>query len=253
MYNYHTHTKRCGHAKGEDEEYVLQAIANGYDTIGFSDHAPYVFPNGYESDFRIKLNKAQDYADSIRALQEKYRDKITIKLGYELEYFPALHSKEMEYLAQFNYDYLILGQHFTDNEYESYARYSGHETDSKVQLDKYISQVITGAKTGAFAYVAHPDVINFTGDRNFYIKKMTYLAQELKKLDIPLEFNFLGFTTNRHYPNKEFWQIVREVGNRVVIGLDAHRPDVYADKENLDKAYKYLAELGIEPLKNFEV
>ena len=24
--NYHTHTKRCGHAIGEDEEYVVNAI-----------------------------------------------------------------------------------------------------------------------------------------------------------------------------------------------------------------------------------
>ena len=28
-YNYHTHTKRCGHAVGEDEEYVIAAINNG--------------------------------------------------------------------------------------------------------------------------------------------------------------------------------------------------------------------------------
>lgn len=253
MYNYHTHTKRCGHAKGTDEEYVLQAIANGYDRIGFSDHAPYVFPNGSESNFRVKLNMAQDYANSVRALQQKYRDKIDIKLGYELEYFPALHEGEMEYLSQFGYDYLILGQHFTDNEYEKYAKYNGHETNSPVQLDKYISQVITGAKTGAFAYVAHPDVINFTGDHQLYLKKMRYLAQELKKLDIPLEFNFLGYTTNRHYPNMDFWRIVKETGNRVVIGLDAHQPEVYADKENLEKARAVLAELGIQPEDDFTI
>ena len=36
-FNYHSHTKRCGHAIGEDEEYVLAAIANGYTKMGFSD------------------------------------------------------------------------------------------------------------------------------------------------------------------------------------------------------------------------
>ena len=39
-FNYHGHTKRCGHAVGEDEEYVQAAIAAGYSIIGFSDHAP---------------------------------------------------------------------------------------------------------------------------------------------------------------------------------------------------------------------
>ena len=254
MYNFHTHTKRCGHAKGEDEEYVLHAIENGYTTLGFSDHAPYIFPNKYESTFRIKSTKsAQDYADSIRALQGKYNDRIKIKLGFELEYYPELHDEEMEYLSQFDYDYLILGQHFTDNEYEPYARYAGHPTDSPVVLDKYISQVIMGARTGMFSYVAHPDVINFTGDKKIYTKKMTHLAEKLNELDIPVEFNFLGFSTGRHYPNRDFWKIVSEVGNKVIIGLDAHEPDVFDNKKDLRKAHRYLNEFGIAPLEKFDI
>ncbi len=39
-YNYHTHTSRCGHAGGSDEEYVQAAIKAGYQILGFSDHAP---------------------------------------------------------------------------------------------------------------------------------------------------------------------------------------------------------------------
>mgnify|MGYP004576416305 CR=1 FL=1 len=41
--NYHTHTFRCGHAIGNDEEYVLEAIALGLNTLGFSDHV--MLPN----------------------------------------------------------------------------------------------------------------------------------------------------------------------------------------------------------------
>ena len=40
-YNYHCHTKRCGHASGTDEEYVEAAIKAGYKVLGFSDHGPY--------------------------------------------------------------------------------------------------------------------------------------------------------------------------------------------------------------------
>ena len=40
--NYHTHTKRCGHAIGEDEEYVVNAIEAGLTDLGFSDHCPYI-------------------------------------------------------------------------------------------------------------------------------------------------------------------------------------------------------------------
>ena len=33
--NYHTHTKRCQHAVGEDREYVEAAIAAGIQVLGF--------------------------------------------------------------------------------------------------------------------------------------------------------------------------------------------------------------------------
>ncbi len=248
MYNFHNHTFRCGHAYGKDEEYVLEAVKNGYKVMGFSDHAPYLFPDGYKSGYRIQLDEAEVYANSVNALREKYKSVIDIKLGYELEYFPTLFDKEIEYLKGFKYDYLILGQHYTDNEYEPFAHYSGHKTESIAVLDKYISQVILAAKTGCFTYIAHPDLINFIGDKAIYLKKMTDMIIALKELEIPLEFNFLGYTTNRHYPNPEIWEIIAKVGNPVIIGLDAHKPDVYSDKENLQKAHEYLKDLGISPI-----
>ena len=51
--NYHTHTYRCGHATGTDREYVENAIKVGLKTLGFSDHAPYVFEDGYRSSMRM--------------------------------------------------------------------------------------------------------------------------------------------------------------------------------------------------------
>ena len=44
--NLHTHTVRCGHAVGTDEEYVLAAIAAGFTKLGFSDHNPFPYENG---------------------------------------------------------------------------------------------------------------------------------------------------------------------------------------------------------------
>ena len=39
--NYHTHTTRCGHAEGTEEEYILTALRCGYKVLGFSDHTPW--------------------------------------------------------------------------------------------------------------------------------------------------------------------------------------------------------------------
>ena len=59
-FNYHTHTTRCQHAKGTEREYVEAAIRGGYKILGFSDHTPYPFDNGYESRIRMKMEEDPD-------------------------------------------------------------------------------------------------------------------------------------------------------------------------------------------------
>ena len=253
MQNFHTHTYRCHHAKGTDRDYIEAAIKAGYTEIGFSDHVPYLFPTEHYSDFRMRPEETEEYVNSIRALQEEYKDKIKIRLGFEVEYYPQLFDKLLNFLKPFHYDYLILGQHFTNNEYDENAFYSGHKTDNVDIMDTYIQQTLDALKTGEFLYFAHPDLIHYTGDKRIYEEKMHYFVKELKKLNIPLECNFLGFWDKRHYPNKTFWGFVAEEQNPVVIGLDAHQPEVYLDKARLDEMKKFLDDFGIKPIENLQI
>lgn len=41
-FNYHAHTKRCGHADNNllDEDYVRKFISMGFKKIAFTDHCP---------------------------------------------------------------------------------------------------------------------------------------------------------------------------------------------------------------------
>ena len=69
--NYHTHTKRCHHAIGNDEDYVLAAIAGGFDEIGFSDHTPWKYDSDFVAHMRMKLSAFHEYKQSVLALKEK--------------------------------------------------------------------------------------------------------------------------------------------------------------------------------------
>jgi len=249
-FNLHTHTFRCHHAAGSDEDYVKRAIENGYKTIGFSDHAPYIFPGDYYSGFRMEKDAAQGYADSVRSLAEKYSGQIDILLGFEVEWYPQLIDEELAYLKTFGYDYLICGQHHIDNEYEPWASYAGASTMNVTMLNKYIEQVLSAAESGEFAYIAHPDLIKFQGNRELYLNKMEAMLRRLKEIDIPIEYNFLGWSDGRNYPDRGFWELAAKIGNRVVIGLDAHSPAVYADNDGLAKMEAEIASLGITPIQN---
>ena len=77
---------------------------------------------------------------------------------------------------------------------------------------------------------------------------MTYFCEKLKELDVPLEFNLLGFSDKRNYPNSLFWEIVSEVGNKVIIGFDAHNPTALENLNTYNNALEYLNKLNITPI-----
>ena len=110
--NYHTHTKRCGHAGSfEDEEYVISAIENGYNELGFSEHA--MFSDIYnEYGMRPPYSDLEGYLESINYLKEKYKNKITIYKAMECEYFSEYYDELKELLDNNKLDYLIFGNHF---------------------------------------------------------------------------------------------------------------------------------------------
>lgn len=84
--NYHTHTKRCGHAGGTDREYVEKAIEDGIKVLGFSDHAPMFYDTpGFVSGCRMALTEIDDYCRSITELKREYRNDIEIRLGFSEE------------------------------------------------------------------------------------------------------------------------------------------------------------------------
>ena len=92
--NFHSHTVRCQHAVGEEREYVEEAIKEGFEVIGFSDHSPYLFKNGYVSRIRMTMSQLEDYVKTIEALKKEYRENITIFLALEMEYFPSRQSRK---------------------------------------------------------------------------------------------------------------------------------------------------------------
>ena len=241
--NLHTHTFRCNHANGTEREYVENAIAGGLSTFGFSDHGPCAFTGEYYSGFRMAREAQDGYIDTLTALREEYRDKIDIKFGYELEYYPALFSETSKLIMRREVDYVILGQHFTNNETDGV--FCGNATEDEGIFAGYVDQVNEALDTGFFTYVAHPDNFNFVGDDAIYDKHYSRLIEHAKKVGIPLEINFLGLRWGRHYPKERFWQLCGEIGAPVCVGCDAHSPEDAADKVSFAKAVEWVKKYGL--------
>ena len=78
--NYHTHTWRCRHADGTEREYVEKAIEAGLKILGFSDHTPQVYPNGFVCPVKMLPVELEGYVDTILDLKLEYKNDIEINL-----------------------------------------------------------------------------------------------------------------------------------------------------------------------------
>lgn len=195
--NYHTHTTRCGHAEGTEEEYILTALRCGYKVLGFSDHTPWAYATpGFVSRIRMLPSQLDDYVLTLRGLREKYADKLHIRIGLEAEYFPAYLGWLREETERLDIEYLILGCHYdtTDEQDARASRFGG--SPSTAHGRRYAEQVVEALETGLYRYLAHPDlflnrVTAFDADAE---KACRDICAAAARLDIPLEYNMAGLT-----------------------------------------------------------
>ena len=255
-YNYHTHTSRCFHAKGKDEDYVLAAIEAGFDEIGFADHTAWKFDTDFVSHMRMHESQLRDYCDSVKALREKYKDKISIKLGLECEYFPKYIPWLREAIDQHGIDYIILGHHFAGD--EQGGAYNGF-IDTPEDIYRYRDDVVEAMETGLFSYVAHPDL--FMRGYNGFDEHCKRVSQDIISTAVctgtPLEYNLLGL---KHgiadgkpgYPDPDFWKIAAQLKPKTIVGIDAHAPSDYLEAEHIRRGYETLESLGLPPVSTIK-
>ena len=247
--NYHTHTKRCRHATGTDREYVENAIKLGLKVLGFSDHAPYLFDGNYYSHYRMFLDEISEYKNSVLALKREYKNDIDIKFGFELEYYPDKHEREMQFIKKFEPEYILLGQHFVGSEPQ--GDYVACQTDEDF-LKRYVDECIEGLKTGDFTYLAHPDIAGYDYSEKVVDREYSRLLTFAKENDFPVEINVLGISSNRWYSKRKIFTLAEKIGTKVIIGIDAHCPQAISQK-SFDLANNLVEGLNLNIIDKLEI
>ena len=268
--NFHTHTYRCGHANGSEEEMVCSAIKMGIEELGISEHVPLPHsrqhllkslvairgPRSFLSlvhafiqngpSMRMPYPDMENYLDKIKECQDKYQDQIRIYKGFEAEGLEEYFDYYQSLLYEHKVDYLILGHHF--HKHCVHSDYYGKENMKKKDIYQYCNDVEKALETGLFSYLAHPDLF-LIGYKEFDLDARTVsqrICEKAKELNIPLEVNAGGIRRGLRnvngemiyaYPNTHFWKIAGEVGNDVILGFDAHDPSDFNEamyKQMLD-------------------
>ena len=254
IHNYHTHTWRCQHARGMEEDYVRRALEQGFGALGFSDHTPWPYRSGYVSGMRMRLQQFEGYRQTVLHLREKYAGRIELPLGMECEAFPEYFEWLRDFKARY-LDYILLGNHYDLTDEGGF--YFGYCTRPD-EVARYGKRTLAGLAARLYDCLAHPDLFLHTYPAfDAQCRAVSVdLCQAARDLNIPLEYNLLGLARQKSeqgrgwlgYTRPEFWQIAAENGCTAIIGYDAHDPDFLCRRDLYDRASDELHRLGVKVL-----
>ena len=241
--NFHTHTYRCQHAKGDIEDYVRSALDHGITTLGISDHTPWFYQDGYVSKIRMKADMFDEYIERINQAKQKYDGQIKIYSGLEVEY----HIDKLPWLIQLanehGLDYMILGNHsYPHDEYGQTSCHDFFGIEDPKDIHLYVDVLTKAVESDLFSCIAHPEVFmrGYQKLDDTAIWAFEQIIHIAKSHDVILEYNLNGLPWDNMYgihtyPHPVFWQMAGKAGCKAIVGYDAHFPEAF---ETWEDAYQ---------------
>jgi histidinol-phosphatase (PHP family) len=240
-FNHHTHSYFCD-GSSAPEEYVAEAIRLGFNTLGFSSHAPVPFKNT----FALKEERRPEYQHAIRELQKRYAGQLEIYLGLEIDYIPGLSRDFDFYRNDMGLDFVIGGVHLVKREDELWFIDGPHfETYDQGLEEIFHGDIRKGVKTYYHSVcdmitlqkpdvVAHVDKIKmhnggrfFTEDEPWYIALVDEAIEVIARSGSIVEINSRGIYKKRCpdlFPSLDILKKLNRLKVPVTFSSDAHIP-----------------------------
>lgn len=267
-FNHHTHTSFCDGSK-PPLDFVKEAIAQEFSTLGFSSHAPLPFDNT----FALADARVDEYRQTIRSLSYEYAGQLEIYLSMEIDFIPGVIEDFAYWKERAALDYVIGGVHllrapadgrlwFIDGPKrqtfdEGLRDIFGN--DIKLAVRTYFDQMNLMVESQKPDIIAHFDKIKMHNQERFFsVNDPWYVSLLIESLELVkqngciIEVNTRGIykkRCNELFPNLMALKKINELGIPVTLSSDAHAP------EDLSKEYPYALEVikaaGIKELMVF--
>lgn len=256
--NCHTHTFYCD-GKNSPEQMAESAVEQGFQSLGFSVHSPMNFKN----DFAIPLDRLDEYFDAIEHLKEKYKDRLEIYNGIEMD----ADSEDYNY-SKFDYRIAAVHQlHCGDRIYsiddtpEELAdcvkrEFGGSFTAMAKQYYSSLASFVCSVKPDV---VAHVDLITKFNEKYKLFDENNIEYQMIAKLyiericlecpDIIFEVNTGAMFRcgNQHpYPADFILKFLNEHGAKITLSSDSHSVDSL--QFGFERATEIIKEAGFQEI-----
>lgn len=251
--DFHVHSTFCD-GKSTLEETIEKAIGMGLHKIGFSGHA-YTF---FDEQYSMKKQGTAEYFEKIQQLKEKYKDKIQILCGIELDLFSSGPDLDFDYRIG-SVHYLKCGDEFVtvDSKAEILKEAARkHFGGDMLSLVEEYYKNVAEYKDKNVDIIGHLDLVTKTNKNGclFDTNCARYKTAVLNTVDallpknVPFEINTGAISrgyTEAPYPAEFILKYIKEKGGSVIFNSDAHHCDNLCFE--LDKWYKIFKEKGVLP------
>ena len=246
----HVHTSFCPHGtKDSLDEYIQRALELGYTEITFAEHAP--LPEGFidptpMKDSAMRYEDLEPYFQSIEEAKARYRGKIKINIGFEIDFIEGYEEQTANFLGKFGprLDDAILSVHFLKNPAGEYdcLDYSPDKYGEMVKQygsvervhRHYYQTVLKSLKTNLGPYkpirIGHITLANKFRLKYPIVQEFTEEILEILKTvaENGYELDYNGAGTAKplcREPYPPAWVIseAEKLGIRLVYGSDAHQ------------------------------
>lgn len=252
MIDYHIHTSLCNHAQGEMEDYVAAAIEKKLVEICFLDHL-ILHKEGKHSSMNLK--ELPLYFAETQRLKNKYRDKIKVKVGLEVDFDPQNIDIIENLLAQYSFDAIGSSVHFINGINIASRREAAKtcEKNDDYLIEKYFQTLYKMLDYCYFDFICHFDVIKKNGREipNKFKSLIDDIISKIAVKNIAVEINTGGWQhpANECYPSPGIIQKCIDADIPILLSSDAHKPEDVGN--NFEKAIRILSSFGCRKISSF--
>ncbi len=230
----HTHTARCGHAGGRDEDYVEAAIALGLGRIAVTDHVPFYWLPRERHDPTLAMapEELPRYVEAVLALRERYAGRIEVLLGLEADFVAGGEETLAALLAKFPFDVVLGSVHWLDGWWvdapSSVARYGRGQDEVDRIWAAYAERLLGAARSRLFDVLAHLDLpkkFGFFPSQPFAGRQAEVVAA-IAAGGAAVELSSAGRRkpVGQDYPGDALVHDLAAAGVPFVLSSDAHAP-----------------------------
>lgn len=249
LFDGHTHTPRCQHARGDGAEYAEAALKAGLRGFAITCHNP--MPAGYGARMRMKPAELDAYVDDMKATRDLVAGRVDVLLGLEADYVPGYENVVACQINAHDFDVVIGSVHPQIPEYR--ARYFAGDTFAYQKT--YFEHLGDSAESGLFDVIAHGDLIKQLMPRSWSLSRILpdicHALDRIAGSGVAMELNTSGWRKRLRecMPGP---RILYEMARRripITLGADAHQPERVG--ENFDQALALLDAAGYRHVSFF--